>query len=382
MRIPQVASCLALAACVSDADPASSVQAEPARPLDGLDASHRSRFLAGLEEFSEQDTVQEGLGPLFNGSSCGHCHNQGGVGGGGTATVLRVGCITDDGFRAPAGGTLIFAFSIRPDIASATIPPDCEVTTRRRTTPLFGAGLIEAIPDESIVAVAAEQAASADGPHGMVAWVTDIASAARRVGRFGWKAQHATLDAFAAEAYRNEIGITNELFPDDNAPNGDLELLAAMDWVPDPEATVGVIGQLADFMRFLAAPEIGAGDHAAGAALFAATGCAVCHRPSFTTALDAGHGRAGLTVLLYSDLLLHDVGTGDGIPQGAAGARQLRTPPLWGLRTASTFLHDGRTSSLEAAIIAHAGEARDAQTRYLALDAGQRASLLAFLRSR
>jgi CxxC motif-containing protein (DUF1111 family) len=87
-------------------------------------------------------------------------------------------------------------------------------------------------------------------------------------------------------------------------------------------------------------------------------------------------------VLLYSDLLLHDVGTGDGIPQDAAGARQLRTPPLWGLRAASMFLHDGRTSSLEAAIIAHAGEARDAQTRYLALDAGRRASLLAFLRSR
>ena len=90
MRIPQVASCLALAACVSDADPGSSVLTEPARPLDGLDASTRSRFLAGVEEFSEQDTVQEGLGPLFNGSSCGHCHNQGGLGGGGTATVLRV----------------------------------------------------------------------------------------------------------------------------------------------------------------------------------------------------------------------------------------------------------------------------------------------------
>src|SRR6185295_3212540 len=169
--------------------------------------------------------------------------------------------------------------------------------------------LIEAIPDDAIAAAAAEQASS-EGPHGAVAWVTDVASGMRRVGRFGWKAQHATLDAFAADAYRNEMGITNELFPMENAPNGDAAALAAMDWVPDPEARVGVVGELADFMRFLApaAPRAGeTADHAAGAVVFAAIGCAVCHRPSYTTAADAGAGRAGVTVALYSDLLLHDV---------------------------------------------------------------------------
>jgi CxxC motif-containing protein (DUF1111 family) len=381
MRSQLVVACVALGACTSGSGPEPVMGSGSPRALDGLDVHARSRFLSGLEEFSEQESVQEGLGPLFNGSSCGHCHNQGGVGGGGTSTVLRGGCMTEDGFQAPAGGTLIFAFSIRPEIAAASVPPGCDVTTRRRTTPLFGAGLIEAIADEAIVAVAAEQAATADGPRGTVAWVTDIASGARRVGRFGWKAQHATLDSFAADAYRDEMGITNELFPEDNAPNGDLALLAEMDWVPDPEARVGVVGQLADFMRFLAPLEGGAGNHTAGAALFAATGCAGCHRPSFMTALDAGPGRAGLAVALYSDLLLHDVGTGDGIPQGAASASQLRTPPLWGLASSSTFLHDGRTSSLDAAIAAHAGEAKAARALYLALDPEQRASLHAFLRS-
>jgi CxxC motif-containing protein (DUF1111 family) len=107
----------------------------------------------------------------------------------------------------------------------------------------------------------------------------------------------------------------------------------------------------------------------------------VCHRPSFITAADAGAGRAGVIVALYSDLLLHDVDTGDGIPQGAAGASQQRSPPLWGVGAASTLLHDGSSSTLDAAIVAHGGEARTAQKRYLALDAAQRASLLDFLRS-
>jgi len=380
MRILPLLASLAIAACAAEPLSDPGMPSTPAHSLDGLDPASRARFLAGLEEFSEQETEPEGLGPLFNASSCAHCHNVGGPGGGGISTVVRAGCMTPDGFAAPAGGTLIFAFSIRPDIAAATIPPGCDVMTRRRTTSLFGAGLIEAIPDDAIVAAAAEQA-SGEGPRGTVAWLTDVASGTHRVGRFGWKAQHATLDSFAGDAYRNEMGITNELFPTENAPNGDAAALAEMDWVPDPEARVGVVGELADFMRFLAAPQAHPGDHAAGEALFAATGCAVCHRPSFITAADAGAGRAGVTVALYSDLLLHDVDTGDGIPQGAAGASQLRTPPLWGVGAASTLLHDGRTSSLDAAIVAHGGEARTAQRRYLALDAAQRASLLDFLRS-
>ena len=381
MRILRLLALLAIAGCAIDDPPLDpEMPSAPARSLDGLDSVSRARFLAGLKEFSEHETAPEGLGPLFNGGSCADCHSLGGPGGGGIATVVRAGCMSPEGFTAPPGGTLIFAFSIRPDIAAAAIPAGCDVMTRRRTTSLFGAGLIEAIPDDAITAAAAEQA-SGEGPHGTVAWVTDVASGTRRVGRFGWKAQHATLDSFAGDAYRNEMGITNELFPTENAPNGDAAALAEMDWVPDPEARVGVVGELADFMRFLAAPQARSGDHAAGKALFSATGCAVCHRPSFTTAADAGTGRAEVTVALYSDLLLHDIDTGDGIPQGAAGASQLRTPPLWGVGAASTLLHDGRTSSLDAAIVAHGGEARTAQQRYLALAPDQRTSLLDFLRS-
>jgi CxxC motif-containing protein (DUF1111 family) len=240
--------------------------------------------------------------------------------------------------------------------------------------------LIEAISDDDIVATAAAQASAAGGPAGQVAWVTDVVSGAQRVGRFGWKAQHATLDAFAADAYRNELGITNEWFPEDNAPDGDPALLAEMDRVPDPEAVAGVVGALADFMRFLA-PLVPPGGHDDGAAVFATLGCARCHRPAYVTAADAGVGRAGVTVALYSDLLLHDVGTGDGIPQGAAAANQLRTPPLWGLRMSSTLLHDGRTSSLDTAILLHAGEAATAAAAYAQLGSEQRATLFGFLRS-
>lgn len=346
--------------------------------LEGLSADELRRFQQGAEEFAQTETAVEGLGPFFNGSSCGHCHFEGGLGGGGTMRVTRVMCRASDGeLNAPPAGPLLHIFSTRPDIAAPSIPGDCDaVLVERRTTNLLGAGLIEAIDDAQILA---EEVAQQDSVAGRAAIVTDLLSSQQKVGRFGWKAQHATLDAFAADAYRGELGITNELFPEELVPGGDQRLLRAMDSAPDPEARPGVVAALADFIRF-SAPPAATSDDLPGLVTFRSIGCATCHRESYIA--DGGVSAiAGRELRLYSDLLLHDVGTSDGIPQEAALPSELRTPPLWGLRRASLFLHDGRASSIDAAVTAHAGQAQAARDAYAALTEPERLEVLQFLRT-
>jgi CxxC motif-containing protein (DUF1111 family) len=364
-------------ACEAPPDTQSS-PATSAFALDALDEAEIARFQQGAREFSEVESAAEGLGPFFNGSSCGHCHLEGGLGGGGVMRVTRVMCKSDAGdLDEPTSGSLLHVFSTRPDLAAPGIPNGCDaVTSSRRTTNLLGAGLIEAIDDAEILA---EELAQQEGVSGRAAIVSDPASGLELVGRFGWKAQHATLDSFAADAYRSELGITNELFRDEIAPGGDVDLLAAMDGVPDPEAGVGAVAALADFMRFSAPPPAGA-EPERGAALFRNIGCASCHRESYSTRSNAG-SLAGRNVRLYSDLLLHDVGTGDGIPQSAALPGELRTPPLWGLGRASLLLHDGSASSIDSAVMAHAGQASESQQSYAALSESERRALLEFLNS-
>jgi CxxC motif-containing protein (DUF1111 family) len=248
--------------------------------------------------------------------------------------------------------------------------------SERRTTNVRGAGLIEAIDDAEILA---EEVSQQETVGGRAAIVIDVVTRQERVGRFGWKSQHATLDAFAADAYRNELGITNEFFPDEVVPAGDAALLQAMDPAPDPEAPVGVVALLAEFMRF-SAPPTPTGDIETGLSTFREIGCASCHRESYFTAAGEGATR-GVELRLYSDLLLHDVGTGDGIPQESAFAWEIRTPPLWGLGGAALFLHDGSASSIDQAVRAHGGQAADARTAYEELAEDDRLDLLAFLKS-
>lgn len=364
-----------LAACEGRGDRAEAALAHPAEPLVGLSEAQTARFQRGREEFLEVDTAIEGLGPLFNAASCSHCHSLGGVGGGGLARVTRSVCVDAQGVvQEPAGGTLIPLFSTRPELSVAAPPADCDAhTVQRRSTPLFGAGLIEAIADESLEQLAAEQAPEI---RGRVAWIEDIGTGEQRAGRFGWKAQHATLRSFAGDAYRNELGITNELFPDELAPGGDAALLAAMDPVEDPEAQVGAIDALADFMRFLPPPAAGEGS-ALGAELFQGSGCADCHVPVLNARETVEF--AAQSVPLYSDLLLHDVGTGDWIAQGAASGTELRTAPLWGLRFAPTYLHDGRASTVSEAILAHAGQAAPSRRAFTELSSSEQAELVSFL---
>jgi len=335
--------------------------------------------------FLEVETVEGGLGPIFNEASCIACHRGPAPGGASPRSVTRFGRVTNGVFDplAEKGGPLLQDHSINPAIRE-TVPVGANLVIRRQTQPLFGLGLVEAIADETILALAART--SVDGVKGRAAIVTDPASATQRVGRFGWKSQHATLAGFSADAYTNEMGVTNRLFPNENAPNGNTALLKQADRVLDPEDTAARADfeLAADFMRLLAAPpQIPLTANAtAGKALFEKAGCAVCHVPSLTTAVNGINALSEKAVPLYSDLLLHDMGRlSDGMPQGAATGREMRTAPLWGLRASAPYLHDGRADTVEAAIRAHEGEAVISRDRFLKLSPTERAALLEFLGS-
>jgi CxxC motif-containing protein (DUF1111 family) len=333
--------------------------------------------------------VDSGLGPIFNDSSCAVCHNAPTLGGASRRVVTRFGATTNGIFDplTTRGGSLLQARATDPAFREV-LPRNANTVAQRVTTPVLGAGLIEAIPDATLIAAAAKQ--TTDGVHGRVSLLNDVTTGTQRVGRFGWKAQQATLLAFSADAFVNEMGITNRFFPEENAPNGNATLLAQADQIQDPEDEVdattgkGDVDRAADFMRLLAAPTRGASSAAviAGERLFTSINCTACHTPSLTTGPSTVAALSNKTVSLYSDLLLHDMGAlGDGIVQGTAGARDMRTAPLWGVGARPAYLHDGRTTSLDAAIRAHAGEAAASRTRYTQLPAASQQQLVAFLRS-
>lgn len=357
------------------------------QPLAGLTAEQLTAFNAGRGSFRTVETVASGLGPIFNDVSCVACHDAGGIGGGSRRTVTRFGRTVNGVFDplAALGGSLLQERAIDP-AAREVVPREANTIARRVTTPLFGAGLIEAIPDSAIVLGTLR--AKPAGIAGKVSVVQDVVSGQNRIGRFGWKAQQATLLAFSGDAYVNEMGITNRFFPEENAPNGNAALLARFDRVADVEDQVsavdgkGDIDRAADFMRLLAPPARGAAtaSSVAGEAIFARLDCAVCHTPSMTTGRHAIAALSEKAVGLYSDLLLHDMGAlGDGIVQGTAGARDMRTAPLWGLRSQPTWLHDGRANTIDQAVRGHAGEAQSSRDRYVALSAAERQQLLDFL---
>lgn len=358
-------------------------------PLTGLTADQITAFAAGLDEFQNKETAAGGLGPIFNNSSCAACHSKPAIGGSSNIVVTRFGHETNGQFDplANIGGSLLQDKAIAPG-ALEVIPSQANVVAHRQSTALFGLGLIEAIPDETILQNAARS--QHDGLHGLPSMVADETTGATRVGRFGWKGQHATLLAFAGDAYLNEMGITNRFFPTENAPNGDQVRLAHYDKVTDPEDTVDPqtgrsdLDAVADFMRLLAPPPTRQPSAAAqmGGILFTSVGCSGCHTPRMQTGPNAVAALDRKGVNLYSDLLLHDMGSlGDGIVQGMALGSDIKTPPLWGVRTSAPYLHDGRVATLDAAIRAHDGEARRARDRYLHLQEVQRQQVLAFLDS-
>lgn len=378
--------------------PPPSATARPAIPLPSLTAAELATFRDGLVAFQQAETPASGLGPIFNDVSCIACHGAPAPGGGSRRTVTRFGHTRDGVFDSleSEGGSLLQARSL-DRAARERIPAEANVIARRLSTPLFGAGLIEAIPDATLRASAASLN-KPDGIRGRVSIVQDVASGTERIGRFGWKAQVATLLTFSGDAYLNEMGITNRLFPVENAPNGDAARLARSDTVLDPEdapaaaspaspARLADIDRVTAFMRLLAPPPPArrpapAAMIANGRALFTSLACAACHTPTLRTGPSSVSALAHQPVNLYSDLLLHDMGSlGDGIAQGGAGPRDMRTAPLWGLGSRNLFLHDGRAATLDVAIRAHDGEAARARERYAALPPASRDALLSFLHS-
>ncbi len=362
--------------------------AQPGNPLPGIGSAEFELFRIGLDDFSEVEEAGEGLGPAFNGLGCAQCHATPAIGGVSPVSELRVGRLDAYGnFSVLGGDTLYHLFALPNQECQPAIPPEANVVARRIPIPLFGAGLVEAIPDAALRALEDPADANGDGVSGRAAVVIDPATGDERVGRFGWKAQHATLLAFGADAYRNEMGITNDLFPTETAAGIAPEALALCDAVPDPEdgpePLTGLRGidAFEAFMKFLAPVERGPMDAAAvrGEALFEFVGCAACHVPVLMTGRDANPVFDRRPVALYSDLLLHDAGTGDGIAQGAAQPNEIRTPALWGLRFRRPLLHDGSAATPEEAVLRHGKEAAAAAAQFAELPDDDLAALLAFL---
>lgn len=366
--------------------------AQPGDPLPGITAQEFELFRMGLDDFLEVESAEEGLGPAFNGTSCASCHNAPAIGGVSPVAEVRVARTGPRGeFQAlnPEGETLFHLFSIPNHTCQSLIPAEATVVARRVPIPLFGAGLVEAIPDATIQALADPFDANGDGVSGRVAMVRDIGTGENRVGRFGWKGQHATLLAFGADAYRNEMGITNDLFPTELAVGVSPERMRICDPIPDPEDVRDRrtrrrgIDNFEVFMRLLApvARTTGSGAAVLGENLFRSAGCATCHVPTLQTGPSSNPLFDRKPVALFSDLLLHDIGTGDGIVQGAAEANEIRTPALWGLRLRRPFLHDGSAATIDAAIRRHGGEAARAMQAVSRMTDADFQALLAFLRT-
>jgi len=361
------------------------------QPLPRLTAGELSRFQAGKTEFEEIETVADGLGPVFNDASCANCHLSPAVGGGSARLETRFGTLTPAGQFDPMtawGGPLIQSQGIGGPFGSCSysgevVPPEATIVAQRRTTPLFGLGLVDHVPDATFHWIAKVQAFDPDQIAGIVSMVIEPTTGRPVVGKFGWKAQNPSLHVFAGDAYLNEMGITNPMFPDENCPQGDCASLSCnpMSQLNDDGSGVQAF---TDFMEMLAPPPRGAISVSAvyGEHLFHQIGCASCHVATLRTGPDPSAAFDRVTFYPYSDFLLHDMGSlGDGITQNQATGQLMRTAPLWGLRAQTVLLHDGRASTVEAAIEAHDGQGKKSRDRFHKLSSWQKTQLLAFLHS-
>jgi mono/diheme cytochrome c family protein len=344
-----------------------------ADPVDAAAAGQDGLIAAGEALFAHAFTVSEGLGPLFNATACIECHQSptaGGMGRDGLGLAMRVGRLDGDGFDplAGRGGPVARARSVAEMEVDCDLhpgpPPGANVVSLRNAPALYGVGWIDTIADETIRAGAAVR----PDLNGRVNVVTGT-DGSERVGRFGWKAGTASLDDFIGRAFRNELGLTNPVEPAD---------LVASDACDGPSLAVSddgaIVRAVAAYVAALPPPAAPtASDNGPGARLFAATGCSGCHTPALAGAMGA--------VALYSDLLIHDMGgsLADGVTEGRASGLDWRTTPLWGLGLRQRFLHDGRATSIEEAILAHGGDAAAARTAFRDLPEADEAALLDFL---
>jgi CxxC motif-containing protein (DUF1111 family) len=359
--------------------------------LAGLTAAQRAAFADGLADFQAEEDTIDGLGPVFNERSCVACHIAPAAGGGSTRTVTRFSRRVDRVFDplTALGGSLMqdHALGLPDGVAHAfkpeTVPAAATIVTQRRTTSLFGLGLVDATTDADFVALAQTQANRRNGVAGRVSLVDNIRAGMKTVGKFGWKAQVPTLLQFAGDAYVNEMGITSPDFPQESCPQGSCAELAF-----NPASGINDDGAgpllLNDYMTMLAPPPRAAGnrDTADGESTFERIGCAECHVARLQTGASPIAALDHKVYHPYSDFLLHDMGPlGDDLEMGSATGREFRTTPLWGLRFITRYLHDGRATTVEQAILAHDGQARSARERFAALGASAKAKVLLFLQS-
>ncbi|MFL6237539.1 MAG: di-heme oxidoredictase family protein [Thermoanaerobaculia bacterium] len=351
--------------------------------------------------FDEIEEKADGLGPVYNAQACRECHQNPVSGATSQVTEMRAG--TTDGFgnfSNPPGGSLINDRAINAAIQERLTTASNTVDTRSSLN-ILGDGFVEAIADATFTNIRNAQ------PSGMKGQIINVpvseAPGQTRIGRFGWKNQNSSLLSFAADAYVNEMGITSPLQPTENTSMGNS--VAAFDTVPDPE-DAGTVSNpngpdVEAFTRFMRSTKVPPRDTAlaatsdaiAGSNLFVSIGCANCHTPSITTApagtvINGGKftvpaALGDKTIHPYSDFMLHDVGTGDGIVQngGAATANKLRTPPLWGLRTRSRFMHDLFNTTRFNATLRHTNEAEPVIQSFINLSTTQQNQILTFLNS-
>jgi CxxC motif-containing protein (DUF1111 family) len=360
----------------------------------------QAQFDADLAIFAEREEEDEGLGPLYNATSCADCHQNPVTGGISQITELRAGHFNGVNFVDHPGGSLINDRAINANIQERVLGGN-EVRTFRTSLNTLGDGFIEAIDSNVLAGIAASQPAGQAGTFIQVP--VNEANNAVRGARFGWKNQHASLLSFSADAYLNEMGITSPLQPNENTRNG--ASVAAFDDVADPEdpAVAGApfgadVAAFTRFMRATKAPPRDAAlaataDAVAGSTIFNNIGCAICHVRNFTTvppgtvinqgAFTVPAALGNKTFHPFSDFLLHNVGTGDGIVQnGGQGTRnQMHTPALWGMRSRDRLMHDGETLTRNEAILRHAGQATAIINNYNALSDTQKNQLITFLNS-
>ena len=364
-------------------------------PLPGLTRAEAAAFARGDEEFERRFSPNEGLGPIFNNASCASCHSGDGRGIVDNA-LQRIGSDADDLLRH-LGGPQIQDKAIAGAVPESV--PTGHAVSLRLPPPSFGVGLIEAIPDATILALADPTDANGDGISGRanvvavadyVLAATGAAGVVNTVGRFGRKGQTASVLQQVTEAYHQDMGITTDFLPVENVNPLSRQVGIAADKVADPELPASTVHAVTTYIRLLAPPAPGALSPEAteGQALFTSTGCASCHVPQLMTGPNEVAALANKPVRLFSDLLLHDMGDelADNRPDRQASGREWKTPPLWGLRLVPNFLdgkmllmHDGRARSIEEAILLHRGEGSGARSKFTALTDVQRRALIAYL---
>jgi CxxC motif-containing protein (DUF1111 family) len=365
-------------------------------PVAGLSDDDGVVFVEGDGLFDAVFREADGLGPLYTKQACSGCHSDGVRGPG---FVRKMVAVEADGFTPKADqSALPYGNTAHPLTVGATgpvAPPEGDASikiTRRLGPPVVGRGFLEAIRDDEIERVAAEQAASGGPVKGRINRVTyqSDANADPRfhrltkgdavIGRFGLKARIGTLDDFSADAAQGDMGLTSPLRPREVPNPGGV----SDDGKAGPDLSLEVVAKMSNYVRMLAIPRRGPLE-ARGAAIFEQVGCASCHVPSLKTRDDYPVAPiAGVDAPVYTDLLVHDMGEGlaDGVREGEAGPRDWRTAPLVALRFNNTYLHDGRARTVEEAVLAHDGpgsEASESVGRWRALSAGDRALVLEFV---